>query len=169
MQVLLEHKSRVLEQMIIGYIENLRDKGKAHQTIATLVTAILHFFVTLNDIPLNKRKITRFIPSDEEGSTRFDKAYDIDDILRLLNACDIRTKVIVLLMASTGMGIGAIEGLRFGHLTSIPEYNLYQIEVYAHSKKWRYVSYCTPECRKAVDAYLNIGAASVKTLQTKRH
>jgi integrase len=121
--------------MIIGYIENLRDKGKAHQTIATLVTAILHFFVTLNDIPLNKRKITRFIPSDEEGSTRFDKAYDIDDILRLLNACDIRTKVIVLLMALTGMGIGAIEGLRFGHLTSIPEYNLYQIEVYAHSKK----------------------------------
>lgn len=98
--------------MIIGYIENLRDKGRAHQTIATLVTAILHFFVTLNDIPLNKRKITRFIPSDEEGSTRFDKAYDIDDILRL-NACDIRTKVIVLLMASTGMGIGAIEGLPF--------------------------------------------------------
>jgi hypothetical protein len=89
--------------MIIGYIENLRNKGRAHQTIATLVTAILHFFVTLNDIPLNKRKITRFIPSDE-GSTRFDKAYDIDDILRLLNACDIRTKVIVLLMASTGMG-----------------------------------------------------------------
>jgi integrase len=37
--------------------------------------------------------------------TRFDKAYDIDDILRLLNACDIRTKAIVLLMASTGMGI----------------------------------------------------------------
>lgn len=37
-------------------------------------------------------------------------------------------------MASTGMGIGAIEGLRFGHLTSIPEHNLYQIEVYAHSK-----------------------------------
>jgi integrase len=109
--------------MIIGYIENLRNKGRAHQTIATLVTAILHFFVTLNDIPLNKRKITRFIPSDEEGSTRFDKAYDIDDILRLLNACDIRTKAIVLLMASTGMGIGAIEGLRFGHLTSIPEYN----------------------------------------------
>jgi hypothetical protein len=104
LQVLLEHKLRVLEQMIIGYIENLRDKGRAHQTIATHVIAILHFFVTLDDIPLNKRKITRFIPSDEEGSTRFDKAYDIDDILRLLNACDIRTKVIVMLMALDGNG-----------------------------------------------------------------
>jgi hypothetical protein len=60
------------------------------------------------------------------------------------------------------MGIGAIEDLRFGHLTSIPKHNLYQIEVYANSKKRRYVSCYTPECRKAVDAYLNIGAASGK-------
>lgn len=153
--VLLNHKPRVLEQMIIGYIENLRDKGRAHRTIALHVAAILHFFVTLNDVPLNKRKITRFIPSDDEESTtpHSDKAYNADDILRLLNACgDIRTKVMVLLMASTGMRLGALPGLRFGHLTSIPEHNLYQIEVYAPSKRWHYT---TPECRKTIDTYLD--------------
>ncbi len=156
LQVLLDHKPRVLEQMIIGYVENLRDKGKAHKTIQLHVAAILHFFVTLNDIPLNKRKITRFIPSDDDESAAYsDKAYDIDDILRLLNASDIRTNVMVYLMASTGMRMGALSGLLYGNLTLIPEHDLYQIEVYATSKKWRYITYCTPECRQALDIYLN--------------
>jgi integrase len=155
LQVLLDHKPRVLEQMIIGYVENLRDKGKAHKTIQLHVAAILHFFVTLNDVPLNKRKITRFIPSDDDESAHSDKAYDIDDILRLLNASDIRTKVMVYLMASSGMRQGALPGLLYGNLTLIPEHNLYQIEVYATSKKWRYITYCTPECRQAIYTYLN--------------
>ena len=156
LQVLLDHKPRVLEQMIIGYVENLRDKGKAHRTIALHVAAILHFFVTLNDVPLNKRKITRFIPPDDEEYAHLDKAYDIDDILRLYNAGDIRTKVMVLLMASTGMRQGALSGLLYGHLTPIHEpHNLYKIEVYATSRKWRYVTYCTPECRQAIDSYLD--------------
>jgi site-specific recombinase XerD len=99
--------------MIIGYIENLRDKGRAHGTIAQHTAAILHFFVTLNDVPLNKRKITRFIPPDE--STHLDKAYDMDDILRLLNACDIRTKVMVFLMVSTGMRVGALPVLHVSY------------------------------------------------------
>lgn len=154
LQVLLDYKPRVLEQMIIGHVENLRDKGKAHKTIKLHVAAILHFFVTLNDIPLNKRKITRFIPPDDDEFAHSDKAYDIEDILRLLNAGDIRTKVMILLMASTGMRQGALSGLFVGHLTSIPEHNLYQIQVYANSRKWRYTTYCTPECRQAVDTYL---------------
>lgn len=153
LQLLLDHKPRVLEQMIIGYIESLRDKGRTHRTIALHVAAILHFFVTLNDTPLNKRKITRFIPPDEE-STHADKAYTADDILRVLNVCDIRTKVMVLLMASTGMRLGALPVLRVGHLIPISEYNLYQINVYATSRKERYPTYCTPECRNIVDAYV---------------
>jgi site-specific recombinase XerC len=156
LQVLLDHKPRVLEQMIIGYVENLRDKGKAHKTIQLHVAAMLHFFVTLNDVPLNRRKITLFIPPDDDDNIHSDKAYDVDDILRLINASgDIRTKVMILLMASTGMRQGALSGLLYGHLTPIPEHDLYQIEVYATSKKWRYVTYCTPECRNAIDTYLN--------------
>jgi site-specific recombinase XerC len=156
LQVLLDHKPRVLEQMIIGYVENLRDKGKAHKTIQLHVAAMLHFFVTLNDVPLNRRKITLFIPPDDDDNIHSDKAYDVDDILRLINASgDIRTKVMILLMASTGMRQGALSGLLYGHLTPIPEHDLYQIEVYATSKKWRCFTYCTPECRNAIDTYLN--------------
>lgn len=153
LQVLLDYKPKVIEQMIIGYIESLRDKGKARNTIALHVAAILHFFVVMNDVPLNKRKITRFIPPDE--STRRDKAYRVEDIGTILESCDERTRVMVLLMASTGMRLGAVPELRVGDLTPVPEYNLYKIDVYSQSPMSdRYFSYCTPECRVAIDAYL---------------
>ena len=62
LQVLLDYKPRVLEQMTIGYIEHLRDKGRAHKTISLHVAAILHFF-EMNDIVLNKRKTNPFYSS----------------------------------------------------------------------------------------------------------
>jgi hypothetical protein len=34
LQVLLDRKPKILEQLIIGHIENLRIKGRAHGTIA---------------------------------------------------------------------------------------------------------------------------------------
>ena len=37
LQVLLDHKPKVIEQMIIGYIESLTDKGRARNTIAVHV------------------------------------------------------------------------------------------------------------------------------------
>jgi hypothetical protein len=37
LQVLLDYKPKVIEQMVIGYIEMLRDKGRAHKTIALIM------------------------------------------------------------------------------------------------------------------------------------
>jgi integrase len=166
LHVLLDYKPKVIEQMIIGYIENLRDKGRARNTISLHVAAILHFFVVTNDVPLNKRKITRFIPPDE--STRRDKAYRVEDIGTILESCDERTRVMVLLMASTGMRLGAVPELRVGDLTPVPEYCLYKIEVYSQSPvSDRYFSYCTPECRVAIDAYLDYRRRLHETLTDK--
>ena len=38
LQVLLDHKPKILEQLIIGHIENLRIKGRAYGTIALHTT-----------------------------------------------------------------------------------------------------------------------------------
>lgn len=164
--VLLDYKPKIIEQMIIGYIENLRDKGKARNTISVHVAAILHFFVVMNDVPLNKRKITRFIPPDE--STRRDKPYSKEDIGAILESCDERTRVMVLLMTSTAMRLGAVPELRVGDLTPVPEYNLYKIDVYSQSPMSdRYFSYCTPECRVAIDAYLDYRRRLHETITDK--
>jgi integrase len=168
-QVLLDYKPRVLESMVIGYVEYLRDKRRAHNTIQLHCAAIFHFF-EMNDVILNKRKIMRFVPPDESPSSSAsqgdyyadgvgeDKPYTLEDICRIINeGCggDTRSRVIVLLMASTGMRIGALPGLRYGDLSYIPEHNLYKIRVYATSRVDRYITYCTPECAAAINAYLD--------------
>jgi hypothetical protein len=50
---------------------------------------------------------------------------------------------------------GALPLLRVGHLIPVPKYNLYQIRVYANSKSNRHHTFCTPECRKSIDNYLD--------------
>jgi hypothetical protein len=62
---LLQKNSKELQAIIIDYIKHLTAKRMKPGTIKLRVAVILHFF-DMNDILLNKRKITRFIPEDED-------------------------------------------------------------------------------------------------------
>jgi len=68
--------------------------------------------------------------------------------------CDERARVVILLMASTGMRVGALCTLKIKDLIKIPDYYLYKIVVYSNSPKDRYYTFCTPECAAAIDSYL---------------
>ena len=157
LQVLLEYNPKIIDSFIVDYVKHLRDsEGLKRMSIEVHIVAILHFF-DLNDFPISiasRKKFKRFLPPDE--STQEDRPYTTEEIQQILDKCfDERTKVIILLMVSTGMRIGAIHSLQIGHLTKILEYDLYKIQVYAHSKHDRYYTFCTPECAKAIDAYLD--------------
>lgn len=106
----------------------------------------------MNDVLLNKRKITRFIPEDEDHEE--DECYTHQEIQRLLSVSDERIRVAILLMASTGMRIGALPYLQLRDLTKIEQYNLYKIQVYARSMTSHHYTFCTPECAAAIDSYL---------------
>jgi hypothetical protein len=64
----------------------------------------------------------------------------------MLLKCEERSRVITLLMASTGMMIGGVPPLQIGDLIRIPEYDLYKIMVYSTFPMSRYYTYYTPEC-----------------------
>jgi integrase len=98
---------------------------------------------------LNKRKIKRFLPPDE-STKQEDRAYTHEEIQQMLLNCDERSRVVILLMASTGMRIGALSSLQLGDLTRIPEYKLIKIFVYGRSKRDKYYTFCTPECAAAI-------------------
>ena len=152
LQGLIDLKSTVIESKIISYLEYLRDtKHLSYFTIQTHCAAIFHFF-EMNDIPLNVKKIRRFLPENE--SNHYDRPYSIPEIQQLLDKADIRSKVILLLLASTGMRVGAIPGLKLSDIKYIDEFGLYLIWVYNNSRKDRYYTFCTPECADAIKAYL---------------
>ena len=94
----------------------------------------------------------------------------IDEVAKILEVCDIRERVIVLLMVSTGMRVEAIPGLRVGDIRKISEFNLYLVNVYANSRKDRYYVFTTPECANAIYVVIwHTVKDSSKRLRIHRH
>ena len=160
------HNPSKIEEQVIDWIVFLRTGGGDPATNNNFITslstrqlylaAILAFY-EINDVVLRKKKIAKFLGSEEEGTIRKhkkDRAYTTEEIRKLLDHADIRSKVIVLMLATTGMRLGALSELKLKHLKKIPEYNLYQVTVYENTKDEHY-TFCTPECAKAIDDYLH--------------
>ena len=155
LRAILDTKQNVIESKVIDHIIYLRDVKKlSYWSIQVYCSGILHFF-KMNDISLNVDKIKRFLPQDESEHYATDRPYSVTEIELIKEKCDVRSKVIVLLMASTGMRIGALPGLRVGDIKRMDEFGVYMIWAYNRSKADRYYTFCTPECASAIDTYLN--------------
>ena len=106
----------------------------------------------MNDVVLNGKKIGKYL--GERVRKQKDSAYITEEISKLLEFCDERSKAFVLLMASTGMRIGSIPDLRLRHIEKITQFNLYKITVYEGAQE-EYYCFTTPEAALAIDMYLN--------------
>jgi integrase len=117
---------KLIESQIIDYIMTLRDDGLAYATITFLIAPLITFY-TLNDVVLNKRKISRYF--GEYKKVVKDRAYTADEIYKALQTADQRMKVIILLMVSTGERIGSLPDLILGNLTKIEDHGIYKITI----------------------------------------
>jgi integrase len=113
---LLNENPRVIESRIIDYIIYLKNKGRSHSLISTAVCAISHSY-TMNDLVINEKKINKFVGARTRKHK--DIGYNTNQIRRLLEVCDDRIKVVVLLFASTGMRLGALPTLKMRNFRSV--------------------------------------------------
>jgi hypothetical protein len=127
---------------------SLRDSGLAPNSITVRLNSIFHFYA-MNDVVLNKKKINMF--KGEFSRKVIDRAYNHQEISKILQVSDLRMKVIILLMASTGMRIGALHSLKMRNLKKIN--GIYKVTVYEGSKE-SYFTFTTPECTSFIDSYL---------------
>jgi hypothetical protein len=152
LDLILKKDSKVIESGITQQLIEMRNSGMAYSTAVVHLAALYHFF-SINDITINRKKLSKFV-GEQENKYEY-RSYIHYEISRLLSLCDERGKVIILLMASTGMGVGALPGLKLKHLkkhwldannSSVKgqEVYTYQINVYASSKKYRYTPFCNP-------------------------
>jgi integrase len=148
---ILQKDPRLIASDIIDFIIYLKNDRKLAPATINLHVAALHHFYEMNDVELRWSKIKSF--KDEFHNVVEDRPYTREEIKLLVDRSDLRNKAIILLMASSGLRIGAIPELRFRDLEPIYKYNLYKITVYKRSKA-KYTTFCTPECRKAIDDYM---------------
>ena len=137
--------------MIINDITRMQKKQKLSVSSVQIMTAAIQHLCSMNDVILNWKKIRKFIKTDVPKHK--DDEYSDDDIRKLLEISDLRTKTIFLVFASTGIRVDALHDIKLRNLTKIDNYNLYKIVAYGEFKE-EYFTFTTPECTAIIDSYL---------------
>lgn len=95
----------LLESQIIEFIVHLKEKGRKYNTIKMYASALKQT-LDINKINIDwKYSVNRHIGKKTKVK---DRCYERDEIQKLLQFTDIRGKAILLLLASSGMRIGAL-------------------------------------------------------------
>ena len=109
-----------LQRIVEDYVLFLQAKisngeitaGTAHSMIPPV-----KLFCEMNDIILNWRKISKLLPHGNGNAA--DEAYTRELIKKMLEYSDLRAKIPILFMASSGMRLGGFVGLRDGDIRPI--------------------------------------------------
>jgi integrase len=148
-----EDRARFIKNLITHYLDHLSEvEGIAPSTLHSYYEAVKHFYVK-NEVSLNWDNIKDSIGTPSNIRKNIDMPYTYEEIQKILSKCDERERVIVLLLASTGMRRGAVSELKIGDLKYIEEYGIYEITVYRDFPE-EYKTYCSLECAAAINGYL---------------
>jgi integrase len=154
----LPKQIRQIENKIREYILYLgKVKGWGYKAVLVARCSIFKFY-EVNRVNINRKYFNQFMPAQRRLSA--DEAYTHKQIEKLVSSADKRDKVMVLLMASTGMRIGALPRLTIGNLskTHIKGYPsdsfIYKIVVYKGERE-EYYTFTTFECAAVIQDYLD--------------
>jgi len=161
--LLLSKEPEEIEELISEFLIYLKEKKHLKAASINLSKSAIVQFFKRNRVRLNKDWISGFIPGDE--GYKQDRPYTHEEIQKMLDACsEDRIRVAILLMTSTAMRVGALTYkyeadmptvLEYQDLTWLPEYGIYRIMVYNKSKEGRYPVYCSRECARILNRYLD--------------
>ena len=98
--------SKWIESDIIAYILYLKKVKKVSYATLTLYSHVVIEFYLINDIQINKKKISRYY--GEHIRVVKDRGYTTEEIQKILEFCDERTENARVLMSSSGMRIGKL-------------------------------------------------------------
>jgi integrase len=136
----------------MDYIIHLREEKKlVSKTIHSNLVALKKFYDT-NDVELKWKNIKMYVGKVKKKGKK-DRPYTRQEIAKMLEKSDQRTRVAILLMSSAGLRVGALPTLKLRNLEKIDKYNIYKITVYENEDE-EYVTYCSFECARAIDSYL---------------
>jgi integrase len=148
---LVSMPSSQIFEYIKSFIISMVDRGCSTSNMDSHIYALKNFY-DMNDIEdIRWRKLKRF--RGEQTEAHESRRYLHEEIQALINICDLRMKASTLIMCSGGLRVGALEPLLISHLER--KGDLYKVNVYKGLKgRGKYFTFCTPECAKAIDTYL---------------
>lgn len=139
-----------VEDRLVDYLLFMKKQDLSTSYINQNFCALKHFYF-MNDVRINKEKIGKFL--GESKKKNVDRSYTHEEIKSVLDIADLRFKVVISVLASTGIRIGPLPSLRLSHLSKIDSQGVYKFKIYENIKD-EYFCYCSPECTNYIDSYL---------------
>ncbi len=102
-----------IENKIVDYLLELKKRDLSSSFIGLNFSALKHFYF-MNDVRINKEKISKFLGEFKKKNT--DRAYTTAEIRAIMDQCDLRMKMIVSVLCSTSARIGSLAALRLKNL-----------------------------------------------------
>lgn len=154
----------MIEADIKEYLVSLRKNGLSYESAKQYLNPIKKFYYLNSEIYFVIRwdRINDYLGEDDSegdgggrGEEIEDRAYTREELQKCVNGRNpLRAKIAITLMCSSGIRHGAIPPLKLKNLTKIDvRGGLYKINIYR--KKHRYIVFCSNECAKFIDSYLN--------------
>ena len=147
-----------IESMLVDYLLYMKKQDLSTSFINLTFCALKHFYF-MNNVRINKEKIGKFL--GESKKKNVDRSYFHEEIKSLLDIADLRFKVVISVLASTGIRIGALPSLKRCHLEK--KDSVYKLKIYENTKD-EYFTFCTPECSSYIDSYLEYRTRSGEKL-----
>ena len=150
-----------LQQMIENYVIFLQTKVRNGEiTAGSCVVSLppVKLFCEMNDIMLNWRKINKLLPHGNDNAA--DEAYTREQIKKMLEYSDLRARIPILFMASSGMRLGGFQGLTDGCIGPIYDEKTDKL-LAAHVIVYKgtedeYDTFISPEAFHAYEEYRNL-------------
>ena len=147
---LLTMTQKDAEDSLIQFIITKKDAGMSSSALNNYVAAVAKFYL-INDKPINISRVNRFMP--EPLKVKKDRRYEPEEILKVLELANERTRALILLLSSTGVRLGSINDLTMDELED--KGDIYKVTIYRNTRQ-EYITYCTPEAKKALETYFDI-------------
>ena len=138
------------EDTLIQFIITKKEEGMSSSALNNYVAAVAKFYL-INDKPINISRVNRFMP--EPLKVKKDRGYQPEEILKVLELANERTRALILLLASTGVRLGSISDLTMDDLED--KADNYKVTVYKNTRQ-EYITYTTPEAKKALETYFDV-------------
>lgn len=151
-----------IENMLVDYLLDLRKQDLSSSYI-NLNFCALKLYYFMNDVRVNKEKIGKYL--GESKKKNVDRSYTHPEIKSLIDIADLRLKVVISVLASTGMRIGALPSLKLSHLEK--KGDIYKFKIYENTKD-ESICFCSPECATYIDSYLEFRTRSGEHLDKEQ-
>jgi integrase len=148
---LLEIPDEQKTDLIQEFIQSYKKKGLSYQTINTAFASVKLFYEENGIERLPWKRLSR-----QKGKRKRvvdDRLYEPEELKHLIEHANLREKVAILTLLTTGMRIGALAGLKWEDVKEIPEHGIYRFRPYSDDMEERYYTFCTPECAKYIKLY----------------